>query len=718
MSIVSKLFSRKSKTLIGPLVGATNNNQVTIEFDRAFRSLDFNPLYADRIGSYLVSKNPSIDGTIYDETPNRKTRTELTARATSFSTNQRFYGGNTSTGKTALSVFAWVRPTSLSGTKTIFGEYDSAGADRGWVLFFSGSSLTCIVSADGANTNAKNYVATATFSTNEWVQIGFVFSGGVLTLYINGKEAAVTKSTDRTVTTIHDSSETIEIGSRNGGGNYFDGQIQTPLIWESALTAAEVRDLYLGKYDQVTTPDLGWLLDGTDAHKLTSGSPILTAANTPTRYEDELAPDYLNKFGYNESGGNIYPKRINSNVDSNGNPPDNAHSFGECKRNWQLLDGPCLSFGGTEYATNGNLVGTETVVSSEGTSTPTISAGRIDFTAGTCWNLLLSNGSHYAGSEEAGIIWYDDVNDEHLTFVNTPSWSTQDTYFWSEANGFSLYEHASSADILVPLKSDGTAITITPPTGYTKTADYIAGSYHNNSQALLEEFPVTDSGSQRAVGYGASFDNTTNANINADTAITGYPFSIECDVNINSLSGNNFLTFLSPDNAQYFGLYVASSGNVRVFRKSGGVTSEVVTSSTAVVGQWHKTKIVFESETEFTLTFDSVPELFASQTSVTYTLTAVANDLWIGQYRPAIGESPDFKIKNVVVKQGDTIVNNLPLYIDPLDRSSNCYHGTLSATGVSFATEARATNLNPTIAETNTRAVTTGDRKIIRIGQQ
>lgn len=250
------------------------------------------------------------------------------------------------------------------------------------------------------------------------------------------------------------------------------------------------------------------------------------------------------------------------------------------------------------------------------------------------------------------------------------------------------------------------------------TPSHPAGPYHNRTAAEVTETPVANSDSVNPTYYGANFDGTLNANINADTNVTGYPFTIECDANINSLSGNNFLAFLSPDNAQYFGLYIATSGNVRVFRKSGGVTSEVVTSSTAVVGQWHKTKIVFESETEFTLTFDSSPELFTAQTSVTYTLTAAAGDLWVGQYRPAIGESPDFKIRNVVVKQGDTTVNDLPLYKDALGREAgdDPKHGTLSATGVSFLSNAMESDLSPDIAEHENRAVESGDRKIISIG--
>ena len=209
-----------------------------------------------QVGSaYLVEQTPTLAGLVQDETPTRKDRTRLSCRASDFDgINQRFSGGNTSTGKTALSVFAWVRPTTLSGSKTIIGESVESGNDRGWLIYFDGSNLRVIVSADGDTTNAKNYVTTASFTVSEWIHVGFVFGSGALTLYVDGKAAAVTQTTNGTVATINDSAQAIELASTNGGANYLTGQIQQPLIWESALTAAEVRDLYLQQYDDITAP--------------------------------------------------------------------------------------------------------------------------------------------------------------------------------------------------------------------------------------------------------------------------------------------------------------------------------------------------------------------------------------------------------------------------------------------------------------------------------
>jgi len=55
----------------------------------------------------------------------------------------------------------------------------------------------------------------------------------------------------------------------------------------------------------------------------------------------------------------------------------------------------CASLNGSEELLIPELDGTETVTSSLGTSTPTVAAGKITFTAGTCGWILLDNGSLY-----------------------------------------------------------------------------------------------------------------------------------------------------------------------------------------------------------------------------------------------------------------------------------------------------------------------------------
>jgi hypothetical protein len=331
------------------------------------------------------------------------------------------------------------------------------------------------------------------------------------------------------------------------------------------------------------------------------------------------------------------------------------------------------------------------------------------------WKLDHANGFELPMAEGSGTISYDvSGNGKDCTWQNSPSWSTQDSYFWSEAVGYSLYEHASSADLLVPLKSDGTALTITPPTGYTKTADYIAGSYHNNSQALLEEFPVTDSGSQRAVGYGASFDGATSKiqlpillSIDRDAEIR---FKFKAD----AWTSNQTL-FCCNNGSNNRIAIVSHGGNIRVFFYNGTIALKA--SENATTGEEHEIYVKYKASTYelISATLDGVEMSGVSAASVN---SAAGSFLGINSTGTVWGSVGFYEgyIRNLSLHDNGVKVLDLPLYKDSLDRSPNCNHGT--DTAITYLTEARATNLNPTISETNTRAVTTGDRKIIRIGQQ
>ena len=165
---------------------------------------------------------------------------------------------------------------------------------------------------------------------------------------------------------------------------------------------------------------------------------------------------------------------------------------GRRPNDFKLTGSNCLTADGTLYIAAAHLVGTETVISSGGTSTPTISAGRIDFTAGTCWDLTLSDVTHYPLSEGWGVDIGSSTSDNDGTLTNSVlanAWgATQDEYHYNILNGFSLYEHASTAAIRWPFKN-GAVKTLTPPAGYSKTSDNYAGDYHNDAETTIDFNP-------------------------------------------------------------------------------------------------------------------------------------------------------------------------------------------------------------------------------------
>jgi hypothetical protein len=75
-----------------------------------------------------------------------------------------------------------------------------------------------------------------------------------------------------------------------------------------------------------------------------------------------------------------------------------------------VVASPCVTWNGTAYLAVAGLTTNITVVSWQGTSTPSIAAGRINFTSGKCWNLLLSDGTFFTMQEGWGVYLFDVVN--------------------------------------------------------------------------------------------------------------------------------------------------------------------------------------------------------------------------------------------------------------------------------------------------------------------
>lgn len=74
--------------------------------------------------------------------------------------------------------------------------------------------------------------------------------------------------------------------------------------------------------------------------------------------------------------------------------------------------------------------------------------------------------------EEAGNKAYDvSGNGNDGTLLRTPGRGTQSTLLYPRQRGYSKYTKSGASDLYVPYGIDGNALSITPPTGYTKAFD-------------------------------------------------------------------------------------------------------------------------------------------------------------------------------------------------------------------------------------------------------
>jgi hypothetical protein len=223
--------------------------------------IDFtHPLASGLTGAWLF--NEAAGGMAYDiASGNKFTASGTYGRGTGpFGRGStQFNGGVQCSGtqgfqNAQLSVLCWVNLSATQLSKCFVDTWGNPGAvNRGWALGIS----------DGSNNVVKWYTAQAgvsedtifsgTVLTNgQWYQVVGTFDGTTKRLFVNGKQEA----SDTWSHTITYTSTTSWFGSLATGSNQqqYNGLIDHCLVWNRALTAAEVLELYRRPFRFVRPP--------------------------------------------------------------------------------------------------------------------------------------------------------------------------------------------------------------------------------------------------------------------------------------------------------------------------------------------------------------------------------------------------------------------------------------------------------------------------------
>jgi hypothetical protein len=134
----------------------------------------------------------------------------------------------------AMTLEAWVRPTSSSGWRTaLLKEHPPAA--HAYALFAS----------DGARPRGEIFNSSSYFvaggsgplATNAWTHLAATLSGGGLRLYVNGNLA----NTSAAPGTLPNTGGPLRIGGNAMWGEYFAGLIDEVRVYNRALSAAEIQ---------------------------------------------------------------------------------------------------------------------------------------------------------------------------------------------------------------------------------------------------------------------------------------------------------------------------------------------------------------------------------------------------------------------------------------------------------------------------------------------
>jgi hypothetical protein len=174
----------------------------------------------------------------------------------------------------SLSVSAWVNPSITTGHLVYLG--DSTCCLSYELNLAGGRAAFSFVTTAGANPDVT-VTSNATIPTNTWSLVTAVYnsSAGTIQLYVNGSLDA-----SGTRTGSIRSGTALRIGSRNPADDFFSGSIDDVRIYNAALTAQDVSDLYVLGGGSAPTPVAG--ICSATTNVCTSGS-LSDLADTQTQ---------------------------------------------------------------------------------------------------------------------------------------------------------------------------------------------------------------------------------------------------------------------------------------------------------------------------------------------------------------------------------------------------------------------------------------------------
>lgn len=154
---------------------------------------------------------------------------------------------------TYLSVSCWLyKSTTTANVVAVAKSNSGALADLGWIIDYAGftaGQVEFIV----VGSSTIFIACGAAISTGVWYHIVAVLNAnlsgnGRVIIYINGVLQTGTYTTQNVFSTLAPNNANVSVGAYEGQANKWDGNIGQILIYNRALSATDVRQLYVNSY--------------------------------------------------------------------------------------------------------------------------------------------------------------------------------------------------------------------------------------------------------------------------------------------------------------------------------------------------------------------------------------------------------------------------------------------------------------------------------------
>jgi hypothetical protein len=134
---------------------------------------------------------------------------------------------------TGMTVEAWVRPTALTGWRSVVMK--ESGAGLAYALYSGNDALR---PAGYVNINEDiGVTGTSAMVLDIWTHLAFTYDGSTLRMFVNGAEVSAQPAAGAATTT----AGVLRIGGNAYWGEYFRGMIDEVRLYNRALTATEIQ---------------------------------------------------------------------------------------------------------------------------------------------------------------------------------------------------------------------------------------------------------------------------------------------------------------------------------------------------------------------------------------------------------------------------------------------------------------------------------------------
>ncbi|MFA5105921.1 MAG: LamG domain-containing protein [Candidatus Micrarchaeia archaeon] len=161
----------------------------------------------------------------------------------------------------ALTVSAWFNARNLTSQQAYGQRIISKTESGGYHISISENSACaantlCFLARNSTGYYSASYPV-ANLSANTWYHVVGTYDGTTIRLYLQGNQVATSPMGGSLFYTYSNAlcigSEPYQVDCTNGGSNYFNGTIDEVRIYNRALSAAEVKQLYLSNLKKINS---------------------------------------------------------------------------------------------------------------------------------------------------------------------------------------------------------------------------------------------------------------------------------------------------------------------------------------------------------------------------------------------------------------------------------------------------------------------------------